>query len=187
MAVLVEAISVILRRDAINAQFAGGWHQFLAIVPNRTLCFDEDLVRVGFMSPPDIEAFVSRLEKGGLTFEHDGHAVDMAVVDQMHGPTMLTEWLEFGRLYLGETENEVAACRLFEGVLIAEGVHTPAKGMTLATPDGWIYDGSLSSDFTAVDIEQVQEKLKFLRHENGIDVYLDRSTGEEVYVGRPKA
>ena len=186
MAVLVEAISVILRRDAINAQFAGGWHQFLAIVPNRTLCFDEDLARVGFMSPSDIEAFVCRLEKGGLTFEHDGHAVDIAVVDQMHGPTMPTEWLEFGRLYLGGTENKVAACWLFEGARIAEGVHIPGKGMTLATPDSWNFDGSLSENFKVVDIEQIQEKLKFLRHENGIDVYLDRSMGEEVYVGRPQ-
>lgn len=88
MAVLVEAISVIVRRDAITARFSGGWHQFLAIVPNSTMCSDEDLARVGFMSPPDIEAFVRRLEKGGLTFVRDGQAVDIVVVDQMRGPTM---------------------------------------------------------------------------------------------------
>lgn len=33
MAVLAEAISVIVRRDAITARFSGGWRQFLAIFP----------------------------------------------------------------------------------------------------------------------------------------------------------
>ncbi len=65
MAVLVEAISVIVRRDAVNLRFSGGWREFLAIVPNSTLCSDEDLARVGFMSPLDIEAFVAFLERGG--------------------------------------------------------------------------------------------------------------------------
>lgn len=186
MAVLVEAISVIVRRDAINARFSGGWRQFLATVPNSTLCSDEDLARVGFMSPPDIEAFVRRLEKGGLTFVRDGQAVDIAVVDQMRGPTMPAEWLEFARLSLGGTENKVAACWLFEGPRIAAGIHMPSKGMTLATPDGWTYEESLSANFKFVENEDMQEKLNFLRHEDGTDVYLDRSTGKEVYVGRPQ-
>lgn len=187
MAVLVEAISVIVRRDAINARFSGGWRQFLAIVPNSTLCSDENLARVGFMSPPDIEAFVRRLERGGLTFVRDGQAVDIAVVDQMRGPTMPAEWLEFSHLTLGGTKNKVAACWLFEGPRIAAGIHMPAKGMTLATPDGWTYENSLSANFKFVENEEMQEKLKFLRHEDGTDVYLDRSTGEEVYVGRPES
>ena len=58
MAVLVEAISVVVRRDAIGARYPGGWRGFLSIVPNSTLCADDDLVRVGFMAPPDVEAFI---------------------------------------------------------------------------------------------------------------------------------
>lgn len=187
MAVLVEAISVIVRRDAIAARFSGGWRQFLATVPNSTLCFDEDLARVGFMSPPDVEAFVRRLEKGGLTFLIDGQAVDITVVDQMRGPTMPAEWLEFARLSLGGTENKVAACWHYKGPRIAAGIHMPAKGMTLATPDGWTYNESLSANSKFVENDEMEKKLKFLRHENGTDVYLDRSTGKEVYIGRPEA
>ena len=187
MAVLVEAISVIVRRDAITARFSGGWRQVLAIVPNSTLCADEDLARVGLMSPPDTEAFVRRLENRGLNFVLDGKAVDIAVVDQMRGPTRPAEWLEFARLSFGGTENKVAACWLFEGPRIAAGIHLSAKGMALATPDGWTYDDSLSANFKFVENSEMQEQLKFLRHENGTDVYLDRSTGKEVYVGRPQA
>ena len=187
MAVLVEAISVIVRRDAIAARLSGGWRQFLAIVPNSTLCFDEDLARVGFMSPADTEAFVRRLEGGGLTFMHDGRAMDIAVVDQMRGPSMPAEWLEFARLSLGGTENKVGACWLFEGPRIAAGMRVPGKGMSLVTPDGWTYDGSLSASFKFVKTKEVQEKLTFLRHEGGTDVYLDHSTGKEIYVGRPNS
>ncbi len=45
-----------------------------------------------------------------------------------------------------------------------------------------IYDNSLSANFKLVENEDMQEKLKFLRHEKDTDVYLDRSTGKEVYV-----
>ena len=187
MAVLVEAISVIVRRDAIDKRFQGGWREFENVVPNCTLCADDELVRVGFMSPPDVEAFVRHLEKGGLTFVKNGQAVDIAVVDQMRGPTMPADWLEFAHLSLGETGDKVAACWLFEGPRIASGIHMSAKGMTLATPDGWNYDNSLSANFKFVGNDEIGEKLKILRHENGTEVYLDLSTGKEVYVGRPKA
>lgn len=186
MAVLVEAISVIVRRDAINARFSGGWSEFLNCVPNSTLCADENLARVGFMTSPDVEAFLSRLENGGLTFLRDGQAVDIAVVDQIRGLTMPTDWLEFAHLPLSEGGKKVAACWLFEGPRVGYGTHMPAGGMTLATPDGWIYGDSLTANSKFVDDIETQENLKFLRYEEGEDVYLDLSTGKEVYVGRPQ-
>jgi hypothetical protein len=185
MAVLVEALSVIVRRDAINTRFVGGWDAFLAIVPNNTLCFDEDLVRVGFMTPADTEAFVKNVEREGLRFLCDERSVDIAVVDQMRGLTMPAQWLEFAYLSLGEAGNRVAACWLFEGPRIAAGIHIPSKGMALVTPKGWVYERSLSSNFTFVENENIQEKLKFLRREDGMDVYLDRTTEKELYLARP--
>lgn len=187
MAVLVEAISVIVRRDAIERGFHGGWREFESAVPNSTLCSDDELVRVGFMTPPDAEAFVRYLENGGLTFARNGQAVDITVVDQMRGPTMSTDWLEFTHLTLGDTRNKVAACWLFEGPRIAAGIHMSSKSMTLATPEGWTYEDSLSANFKFAGNDEMDEKLEFLRHENGLDVYLDLSTGKEVYLGRPKA
>jgi hypothetical protein len=38
-------------------------------VPNGTLCYDQDLARIGFMKPVDVvEAYISSLEAGGLVF-----------------------------------------------------------------------------------------------------------------------
>ncbi|HOD71941.1 MAG TPA: hypothetical protein PKO27_13000 [Deltaproteobacteria bacterium] len=161
MAVLIEAISVVVRRSSIETRFSGGWGEFLNRVPNNTLRTDEDLARLGFMSPPDVEAFIRRLELGGLTFLHDGKALDIAVVDQMQGPTIKVEWLEFAHISLIGTENKVAACWLFEGPRIAAGVHMPAKEMMLATPDGWTYENSLSAKYKYIPNEDIQENIKW--------------------------
>ena len=184
MAVLVEAISVVVRRDAIRAKFSGGWPEFLECVPNDTLCSDDDLARVGFMTPPDVEAFIELLEKNGLIFLRNRRTVDIAVVDQQRGLTMPTDWLEFAHLAFGESGDIVAACWLFEGPRMGAGIHMPGKGMTLATPVGWTYEDSPSANFKFVESGKMSEQRKFLRHEDGIDVYLDLSTGKEVFIVR---
>ena len=151
MAVLVEAISVVVRRDAIRAKFSGGWPEFLECVPNDTLCSDDDIARVGFMTPPDVEAFIELLEKNDLIFLRNRRTVDIAVVDQQRGLTMPTDWLEFAQLAFGESGDKVAACWLFEGPRMGAGIHMPGKGMTLATPVGWTYENSLSANFKFVE------------------------------------
>jgi hypothetical protein len=54
-------------------------------------------------------------------------------------------------------------------------------------PAGWTYEDSLSAGFQFVANEEMDEKLKFLRHEDGMDVYQNLSTGKEVFVGRAHA
>jgi len=186
MAVLIEAISVVIRADALVRNFPGGLEAFKRTVPNTTLCTDGELVRVGFMSPDDVGAFVERLEDAGLVFARDGKAVDIAVVDQQRGPTMPVDWLEFAHLTLGGSASKVAVCWLFEGPRIAAGIHMRSQHMDLATPAGWRYEDSLSANFKFVASEEMNDKLTFLRRANGLDVYLDRSTGKEVFAGRPQ-
>ncbi len=170
MGVLVEAISVIIRRQSIEQTYPGGWHGFVADVPNGTLCADEDLARVGFMSPQDVKVFVHRLESVGLTFQRDGEAVDLAVVDQRTGPTSPCRWLEFGFVLNGE--QRIAVCQ------------APGRaGLTVMTPDGWCYEDSLSARHGFVPNEAVAEEMEFVRHESGLDVFRDRRTGKQVYVG----
>jgi len=184
VAVLIEAISVIVRRDTIDVRFSGGWRRFESLVPNSTLCADDDIGRVGFMSPTDVKAFIRLLNKGGLKFIHRGHAVDIAVVDQLRGLISPADWLEFSHLKLADSDNKVAVCWLFEGNKVAHGIHFTAKSLTLATPLGWRYENSLSARLKYVESTELSEKMKFLRHETGKDVYLDLSTGNEVYMAR---
>src|SRR6266404_6609987 len=112
--VLVEALSVVIRREAVEDRFPGGWQGFLRQIPNRTLCCDRDLARVGFMNPADVGAYVSTLEAGGLVFQKDDQAVDFVVVDQFRGPTLPASWLKYGRIETGGMK--INACWLAERV-----------------------------------------------------------------------
>ena len=147
MAVLVEGISIVIRRDAINNRLVGGWDRFLELVPNRTLCADEDLARVGFLTPDDVGNFLDALEQGGLVFLTAEGAVDISVVDQQSGPTVTTPWLQYAHLKLSGGERTVATCWLFEGERKGHGLHVSSLEFALATPDGWRYEESLSASF----------------------------------------
>ena len=173
MAVLIEATSVVVRVDALLKNFPGGCDAFEAIVPNQTLCADNEIARVGFMAPQDLESFIKRLQRIGLEFLRDGEAVDIAVADQMRGLTSKCAWLEFGHINMDGNGPRVAACRL---------VGSRIKQMV--TPPDWKFEGSLSSTFGFVPSEHAAKGMKYLRHENGLDVYLNPITEQEMYVGR---
>jgi len=175
MSVLVEGHSVIVRCAAIHHRYAGGWEQFIADVPNRTLCSDSEIVRVGFMSPADEQAYIGHLGRCGLRYCENGTAVDLAAAFQLGGLKVPCDWLEFGRVYLdiGCASASVACCRLQDGAC-----------MQLATPARWKYEGSLSQTFGIFPGAAANTGCKFLRHENGVDVYYDTLAGKEVFVGR---
>lgn len=172
MAVLVEAISVIVRNDSVRRSFEGGWEGFLRTIPNRSFCADDSVARVGFMSPADVDAYVSVLEAGGLVFRRDGLAVDFAVVDQMYGPTVEAPWLTYSKVVVDDMA--VSACWL-----------TGEQFMDLSVPDGWDFSSSLSHAPGFVPNAEVDERMTFLRREGGVDVYRDERSGKEMFVGRP--
>jgi hypothetical protein len=198
MAVLVEGISVVMRIKTIENLYPGGWTAFCSQVPNSTLCYDDEIVRIGFMTPQDVETFIEHLEKNGFVFQIDGKAKDIAVMDQFQGSTMPCDWLEFARLNYGndgKTENppiddkggycKISACWLFDGPRDrGAGIYFKSMSMGIATPVGWEYEGSLSQTAIFVPDEELDERFKYLRAEDGVDVYLDLCSGKEVYVGR---
>ena len=174
MAVVIEAISVVIRADALLAAYNDDWEAFKDTVPNETLCADGELVRVGFMSPEDVEAYVRKLSEAGLVYLNDGSAKDLVVVDQMRGPLVACEWVEFGRVNVAnDPRMRIAACRL-----------KGSKQSDLIQPEGWTFAGSLSESFGFATDQHMGKSLTFLRREKGLDVYRNEVTGKEVYVGR---
>jgi len=175
MSVLIEAISVIIRRDAIEKKVAGGWSRFIEAVPNRTLCADDDLARIGFMNSDDMFAYVHRLEALGLQFVEGRKHVDIAVVDQLKGlnPEWKCDWLDVINVEQSKT-----------GISVVVGRLTGSTSFRIALPDSWKYEGSMSQKGGRVSATEAQDRFQFLRHENNLDVYLDRETGREVYHGR---
>lgn len=169
MAVLMEGISVVVRRDAIESRYPGGWSAFSQSPPNNTFCADDSLARIGFMNPDDVRAYLTMLERSGLKFQDEGRAIDCAVVDQVRGPTTSVEWLSLGKVDIEGREITIA----WLGEEYDGGVAFPA---------GWRPEGALQ--FVAA--EDMDDRMKFLRRENGVDVYLDLRTGKENYMGRPQ-
>ena len=174
MAVLIEGISAVVRMDAVRAKFPGGWAVFEQIVPNSTLCCDDELARVGFMVPEDVGLFIDKLEANGLIFFKNKRTVDIVVVDQLTGPTNDCDWVDYGHVDHGG--NRVAACML-----------KGSTQMQLLTPYGWSYEESLSASHTFLQGEKVEKKLKLLRQDGSLDVYQDLASGEILYMGRTRS
>ena len=184
MAVLAEALSVIVRLDSIKSKYKGGWDGFINDIPNRTLCFDNEIARIGFMTPHDVKTYKDLLECKRLRFLYDDKAIDMAVVDQWTGLTTDCDWLEFGR-FKYEKEGMISMCWYFDEPRDkGAGTYINDLSMRLATPHGWKYEGSLSQTSKFIRTQQLKENLKFLRREGGLDVYLDLKTRKEVFIGR---
>jgi Tetratricopeptide repeat len=176
VAVLVEALSVIVKRASIDAIWSGGWQGFERVVPNSTLSADPHLVRVGFMTPTDVLAFIALLEDGGLVHQHDysriADAVDVVVVDQFAGPTTPAPWLQIMKVPHGD------------GMIVAASlVGQPVSDVVL--PRNWKFDPTLHFVSEGFDVLDGLEGLQFLRHERGTDVYWDPAANCERYVGRP--
>lgn len=166
MSVLIEAISVVARRAAIEDKYPGGLTAFKSDCPNSTFCADEYLVRIGFMTPEDVEGFVRIVAANGLAHLHDGAAVDLVVIDQLHGPTTPCDWIEAGRHPDGYSAAWLAGT-------------TPGW---LAVPDGWAV--SQSRELKFVPSSDAANRILRLTQENGIDVVLDLETGRQGYIGR---
>jgi hypothetical protein len=96
------------------------------------------------------------------------------VVDQQRGPTVRCSWVEFGHVELhADPAKRVAACRLKD-----------SPQLSLVTPDGWDFEGSLSQGFGFAPTEQFAKGLTFVRHDPGMDVYWSDLLQREVYIGR---
>ena len=155
MAVLVEAISVLIRMDSVRSKMAGGEARFELLIPNATYCDDGELARVGFLGPPDVEAFIGELEEAGLTFMEDGRCVDFAVCDQQQGLTAPCDWIEF--CHLPMEGGKVGAAWIFEGERFGFGIHLSSPRIQLATPPGWEFEGSLSDKFNFVPVDATRQ------------------------------
>ena len=155
MAVLVEAISVVVRKDSIRTKIPGGEKRFELLIPNDTYCDDGELVRVGFLGPPEMNEFIDDLTDAGLTFMEDGKCIDLVVCDQQTGPTSDCDWVEFCRWPI--EGGKMGAAWLYEGERHGFGVHMSSTSMKIATPPGWEFKGSLSDKFHFVPIDAMRQ------------------------------
>ena len=175
MPVLIEALSVVIRVDRIQAKVPTNSPVAGQMASHPSFCADGELLRLAFMQPQHVADFVADLESLGLRHvieDADGRrAEDLAVVDQLTGPTVEAPWLEYRHVDLvPDGSQPVATVRLKDG-----------KETRTVFPDGWRFQGSMSQQARFVPGDQADEHVEYLRTENGLDVYRDRKTGRIHY------
>ena len=167
MAVLIEAISVVVRLETLRDRYPGGVEGFQDDCPNRSYCADESIARVGFLEPAEMEAFGDKLEAAGFRGMHEGQCLDFVIVDQVHGPIGPSAWFEWGRH--------------------DDGFHigwlTGTEPGTIYVPQGWTLEDSLNLDaLEQRDTSRDRDGFEFIREGDDLDVYRDPETGKEVYL-----
>ena len=174
MPVLVEANSIIVRVEAVKDRFKGGWAAFADDVPNATLCSDGEIARIGFMNPNDGSDYIDRLVSFGLIFKRGEQCADIGVAIQGDGLALLCDWLDYGTIEIAPGQTVCAVW--MKG----------SDGRQVYCPEHWRFERSLSRQYVATPPEHVGKVLTFLRHDNGIDVYHDALSGQDVFIGRPR-
>ena len=160
MSILVEAITVVFMNATADRHIQGGVNSVQTIAPNSTFRTDGLISAISFMDPESTGHFVDTLLNIGMEFVEDGVAQDIVVLDQHRGPTAQCDWIGF---------NQNA-----DGNSIAWLVGHPQGDM--AVYDNW----PPNNDLMFRD-GQVGETMKFLREEDGLDIYLDLETGQECF------
>jgi hypothetical protein len=163
MAVIIEGYSVLVRNATLAEKYPGGTQGYEQDCPNVTFCSDSHLSRVGFMAAGDADVFVARLAARGLTPFRRREAEDVALASQFEGLLRPCTWLTLGE---------------YRGVTIAWLAGEPAGD--LHTPPGWTFDRPLRH----MSAEEAARRLEFVRSDQHVDVYRDRESGQEYYVGR---
>jgi len=145
MAILVEAISVILRVNAIDDKYPGGWACLQAECPQEMLCTDGELACVGFTDLGVARNFVASLIPYGIHEPLASEAGDLVVVDCQLGPATPSDWAEYRWATVdGNNRKWVITCRL-----------KSSRSVEVRVPEGWKYDGSCNYDLANRKVEWV--------------------------------
>ncbi len=160
MAVPIEGFSVVAQFDRIQALLDGG----LVEIPNGTALSDTHIWRCSFMAAADAEKFLRTLGGLGLNVSQgpDSDVVLVSEFDRSVEP--YCEWLSTG---------------VWEKAVIAWKAGTRPETVTARA--GW--DPKVGSGLVFHDPRSMHF-LEFLRLENNVEVFLNKKTGKEVYIGR---
>lgn len=99
MAIRLEAYSLVIRRDRLEASFPGGWRQFQAEYEvGGSIWHDDALVRFGAMNDIDLELLIRRWQGKGLrlitTTRGEKSYADMCPVAVFQDSPHPCDWIE---------------------------------------------------------------------------------------------
>ena len=157
MAITIEGFTVVAKRARIQHLLDGG----SIAGPNSTALHDEHVWKCSFMAEADARNLLRTLETLGLNTSQgpDSDAVLISEFDRSVDP--YCEWIRTG---------------LWEKAVIAWKEGTSPE--SVSAREGW--DPKVGSGLTF----SAMQHLEFLRLEEKVEVFLNKKTGKEVYIGR---
>jgi hypothetical protein len=185
MAILLEAINVVIKDQSLENKCKGGYIGLLMDITRLNLPWHTDceLFRIGFMGPDTLHNFLPVLEERGLKFTED-----WCIVDMMSGPTKPCNWLGFGRQMFFKNGSNVGVS--FDSYSIAwlksqyhSGlVCNDSNEYTIATPESWDFKNAISNIHN-IPGDTTRNVLIGLGLPNGMVPFVDENNNQ---VSNPK-
>lgn len=160
MALPIEGFSVVAQLERIQHLLDKGGVE----IPNATALSDKHIWRCCFMAHEDALKFIKSLEEIGLNVSQGPDSDVVLVTEFDRSVEPFCEWLK-----TGVWDKAVIAWR--------EGTNPE----TVTARDGW--DPKVGSGLEFHDPSSMQ-LLEFLRLEDNVEVFLNKKTGKEVFIGR---
>jgi hypothetical protein len=189
-------VSVIIRLDSIRRHYAGGPPGFFQTIPNRSLCCDLELARVGFMSLEAASEYVADLVEHGLQY-HLGDVnsdasvpkrpfSDIVVVDQHKGPLAPCDWIVLGHMAFPQENYTAITCTLSPAARAAAGLRTTQRqAERLVVPEGWTVAEAKAIGF--VDDQEWDVRYDCIDADDMMDSFQDKQNGQVVFTVPRKA
>lgn len=170
MAILIEALSLVIRVQAIDSKFQGGWDAFVGRFGGPYLCTDGELARLSATSGAEAMDLAAMLEGYGLVFR-DGAGVhqDMIIVEQLRGPAADCDWLEWGSV-------------IKHGFPLSVARMAGSFENEVATPPNWAFDFSPSDLHRRVEKHDLPKDARYVGHNQGLHIYAEPNSPRRLYV-----
>ena len=175
MAILLEAINVVIKREMVETKCKGGFLGLLEDISYFKLPFhmDRELFRIGFGDPDTLHRFLPALGKRGLNFTDD-----WCIVDMMSGPTRPCNWLGFGRQMFFKNGSNIGVSfdsysigwlksKTHSGIVCNENFE-----YTIAAPKDWNFSNAISNIHNTPG-EETRKLLIGLGLPNGLVQFVD--------------
>jgi hypothetical protein len=164
--------------STVDQKYRGGFEQYVEDCPHRMICSDDYLAVIMFQALADAYLWIRRLEKRGFIFIDMGKFQDIALIDKARGPLRECDWLDCSQMRVHtinfDVDEYVPICSL--------------KGSDVALPvmpDGWSLGDSLHGLNAKIPLKDMNERLTFISHDEGLDTYFDKEGDQYLYAGRP--
>jgi hypothetical protein len=100
MPVLIEGVTVLIKRGALFDTYKGGYDQFIYDLQDQSaLAVSNDLVRISFEDHASARAYQKLLVERGLKValinENEPARIDAVLIDQVFGASMTIFWLNY--------------------------------------------------------------------------------------------